>query len=522
MQTLIFILCYFTVTNANSLSFTTTSGRQIPISELSHLFRGTPQDQWHAHIFEVSSDHHLVTHSHQIPLHSVPFQTRLFTPANGAPVIINGKERYDHTFEYLSKSVDDFTISYNLDKTAFAMSFRRSMLHPLDPTLHPGVFIEVQVDESLDDDDSILPTPSSQNNSLKYSSKAARLKCRRDDPGLVLEIAVAFDATLCKRFATYQTTLAYVTDVLYMAMMPYHRQTCLRPKIVYYEGFCDVSKDPYRQMVSLNDTKELMERLRLLWLSQRDFVNRDLVYLFTDQGYDNSRSRAYMHAVCNKYYNTIWTTILSSSNIAHLIGHGLGLKHTFQGDIMTVDRDWYGPRYFDRYSLRKIRKFILERGSCLSEYKGSLPLLIPEDVTATCQTGFKGNSPISTDWSVIGRMPFGFNSGTSYVTVYYQQWEKELYVILLAEDGYRIMQYKRRPATKRLPWSAIGEWVDFGVNSSPAARTVWSWSEIDRPPAIRTCCGRKIFIHLVVKLCNDRSIAQCVNKFLVFQVLVRC
>lgn len=522
MKIFICLNLYLATTLATALSFTTTTGRQIPTSDLSHLFHGVPQEKWNSLIFELSSDDHLITSSHRISLTSVPFRSRLFTPVDDAPVIIDGKERHNHTFKYLSRSVQGFTISYHLDKTPFSMSYRRSVLHPLHRTLHPGVYVHVPGGDDIENDGDTISSSVQRNSNSEFSSKALIRPCKRGDPELVLEIAVAFETTLCKKFGDFQTTLAFLTDQIYMGMIPFHRQTCIRPKIVYYEGYCDQFSDPYSEMVSRNDTGALMEDLRLLWLTQRKTVNRDMVYLFTDAGNDMYVSRAFVGGVCDEIRNVAWTVILSSNVISHQIGHALNLGHTNSGDIMTPRRDWYGPRFFDDRSLKKMQRFISEKGTCLSRYKGKTPSLFPKDLSQTCQSGFEVKDPVQRNLFKIGTLKFQFKGGAASVDVYYFQWAKEVQVLLFARGENHISKYKRMLAMKKLSKRNVGAWVSFGFDSSPRARTVWSWSEIDRPSFMKTCCWKKLFVHLLIRLCRKNATDECTTNFNVLEVPVKC
>lgn len=246
------LACSLTVDTAAPSWFTTTTGRHISISELSRHFHGVPQDQWHFRIFEITSDDQLVTSTGRVRLAEHPFRLRLFMPTDDATAVINERVLHQHSFRYLSKTVNGITISYRLDKTPFSIASTTSVFRPLHRAQHPGVFIDtrkVYLGNHSGGNDA-LALHNDKNGSSGYDSSATTSTCRRGDPEVELELGITFDISFCSLFGDILTTLAIVTDTVHMGMIPFHRQTCVRPKIVYYEGYCGGSNDPYAQNVS--------------------------------------------------------------------------------------------------------------------------------------------------------------------------------------------------------------------------------------------------------------------------------
>lgn len=205
------------------------------------------------------------------------------------------------------------------------------------------------------------------------------------------------------------------------------------------------------------------------------------------------------------------------------MGFAFDMGRTNSGDIMSPERDWYGPQFFDSRSLKKMQRYISEKGSCLSPFKGKKPKFPQVDLSKTCHSGFNGVLPLNKKTFKIGNLNFKFDEGVTSVGVYYLQWELAIYVFLVAKNGYHILQYKRMPAMKKLKSNRIGDWVSFGINSSPRARTIWSWSEIGRSSSMETCCWNRLFIHLLIKLCNNNAAqTQCTTSFKVFEVFILC
>lgn len=523
MYAVAFLTFYFALTAATPKWFTTKSGQQIAVANLPTAFRSTSEHRWNSRIIELTTDGYLITDSSKSSLTEVPFQSRIFMPDNGVPVTIDGNLLRDVSFKYLSKEVNGYTISYHLDKTPFSVFNGNKIFRPLHRILHPGVFLDIPDageseagggDVNDDDDDGALPIPKRRKKPSAYGVESASSPCKRADPPIVLELAVAFDSTLCGLYGDYLASLAIVSDAIYMGMIPYHRQTCIRPKIVYFEGFCSASSDPYATMVARNDTLALMTDLRLLWYNSRSGVSRDLVYLITGSGSDASAvGRAYLGAVCNKAYNVAWTEGILTTTISHEIGHAFNAPHTTDGDIMSPTRNRYGARYFGNPTLATMESFIGSSGSCLSPYTGALPLLIPSDLQLTCELGFNGVTPVYKNWITIQSISYGFTAGSASVNVYYYQSSSEMYIYLWASAGHRIKRYKRRPSVQQLSSSALGEWVELNLGSSERTMSRWSWSEIDRPSTFSTCCNRQIYIHVQIQLCNNNGSGQCLSKF---------
>lgn len=59
-------------------------------------------------------------------------------------------------------------------------------------------------------------------------------------------------------------------------------------------------EDPYKEMVSRNDTYALAESFRFFWLADRTYVNRDMAFLFTDAGHDIFYGRVYVGSICDE------------------------------------------------------------------------------------------------------------------------------------------------------------------------------------------------------------------------------
>lgn len=521
-----FLLLSVTIVVAAPASITTSTGRQLPVNDLAPHLRSIPQHEWASRVVELTEDGHLVTQTVRLPMSSLPFQARMFRPEDGVPVIIDGKPQQQTTFRYLSKTVGKYTVSYRLDKTPFSIRRQNVVLHPLHPVNHRDVFVDIPQpnEHSSQDDEGAIPIPNKlpPNNSTGFDPSGFVTSCRRGDPQVLLQLAVAFDSTLCADYGGSLVTLAAITDAVYMGMLPYHRQTCVRLQIVYFEGFCDASSDPYAAMVAREDTLQLMEDLRLIWLNDRE-VSRDLVYLFTASGSDSSAiGRAYLGAVCDPQYNVAWTEGLLVSTIAHEIGHAFNAPHTTDGDIMSPNRDRYGVRFFGEGTLATMEEFIGTEGGCLSPYSRKSPLIIPSNNAMTCQTGFGENLPVFVDWSMVKTITFNFDDGAAEVEIYALQSSRELRIYLWADSGHRIVKYRRRLAMKKLKKRFLGEWVDLKSNASERTTSRWSWSEIDRPASMSTCCGQNVLIHILIRLCNQNGSGQCLTKFARVRYSVTC
>lgn len=522
VSSIIFVLC-FAVALGTPPSFTTSAGRQISVPVLSRHLGIFPRHEWGSRIVELTEHEHLVTQTMNHAMNHLHFQTRLFQVEDGVPVLIDGKAMQRTSFEYLTKTVGDYTVSYRLDKTPFSIKRHGTVLHPLHATNHPGVFLDLSTfhDGAREDDRGAVPNFNGMtlNNSTRSDPESIHTSlvhspCRRGDPQRLLELAVAFDSTLCEAYKDFNFALAVMTDALYMGMLPYHRQTCVRLKIVFYEGFCTTSKDPYTEIVSQSDTAPLMSDLAQLWFEKRKRVKRDLVYLFTYSGPGSSgKGSAIIGGVCNHKRNVIWSKYIRTTAIAHQIGHALGAEHTADGDLMDTNRNKYTNQYFGEETLSKIEGFIERKGGCLSTISQKNPLEIPGKNAEACQSDWDIGWPLKTDFQEISTLVFKFSSGDAKLKIYYRQWVFALDIFLLAESGYSIVRYRRRPAMKKVKKNALGVWVDLKSNPSKRVWSQWLWTEVERPSSMKTCCGEDLYIHLEIELRSQSESGQSLTKF---------
>lgn len=99
----------------------------------------------------------------------------------------------------------------------------------------------------------------------------------------MIEVAIAYDSTLCKRFSySKDQTDRHVQAIVGLASQ-FYEPMCLKLEISYIEGYCDESRDPFRDIVR---SKSILERYTMLWRSERSSVSRDVAHLLTGSNFE--------------------------------------------------------------------------------------------------------------------------------------------------------------------------------------------------------------------------------------------
>lgn len=89
-----------------------------------------------------------------------------------------------------------------------------------------------------------------------------------------------------------------------------------------------------------------------------------------------------------------------------------------------------------------------------------------------------------------------------------------MFVYHWTDSEYSIEKYRRKFAMRKLRKNLIGEWISPLSKNFSQTRSVWSWSEIDRPSSMSICCGRTVFYSSADQVvCNHNSDSQCIAKF---------
>ena len=146
------------------------------------------------------------------------------------------------------------------------------------------------------DDDKINTMTRNHKDAFKYSVESNN-NAKTDPSSLVvqrqktdhcttirmIEVAIAYDSTLCKRFSySKDQTDRHVQAIVGLASQ-FYEPMCLKLEISYIEGYCDESRDPFRDIVR---SKSILERYTMLWRSERSSVSRDVAHLLTGSDFE--------------------------------------------------------------------------------------------------------------------------------------------------------------------------------------------------------------------------------------------
>lgn len=214
----------------------------------------------------------------------------------------------------------------------------------------------------------------------------------------LLELAVVYDVSFCKEYGGTQKEADNQAIFLVALVSSRNQQDnfCLKVEISHLEGYCDATKDPYREMIALgvsgcrseDEGIGLLPNFQNYWNANRTSISRDTVALLTGTPMDCGQTCivgcAKMDSTCirQKAYSVTWATFiksaaLRSSVLAHEIAHNNGAPHYNEekGYIMNSFAS-NSENGFSRYSISQInRHFSLV--SCIEKFVSNTPTSSP-------------------------------------------------------------------------------------------------------------------------------------------------
>lgn len=462
-----------------------------------------------------------------------------------------------HTGEHPANKIDDID---NLDssKAATARGFSNNDALPLPPppistnsslTSNPS-----EIDNNYNDQPTTDEAAGTQVTSYTYTSNGNGASCRgKDATPREVELAIAFDESFCSTYADNgQTALLAALDAVSLASQPFIRQTCIRFRVVYVEGYCkhssvpastltsrDISKqsekasqssDPYKEMLYRNDTIRLLEDAAVLWQYTRAHVSRDVMYLFSRVGADEDAiGRAYVGAACSSWWGIGWVQDGNSAVLSHELAHTLDAEHSNDGDIMDIPHSQWDLQWFSWRSVFAITNFVESvTASCIQKRVSSSPSYPNPTILTpwpkhTCQTAFTQYAFADcTSWTRIGNRSMG---NWTKIIVSTRQADSILYIRVYAQGGV-IRSYRRSVSLRFKKPSQLGEWITWrgkgGNWGSRKINIIWPFSSVRKPAAWNTCCGRKLWVQLQLSVCSKKGSKRCVTKSFVFKAKLRC
>lgn len=509
-------------------TYITPLGNHIPKYLLMKRLRGIDESKWDDHIFEVqktvkslklvgsSSSHDFI--GAKISIHE-PCIGKNRSNSKEVSFFIDGKRLEACNFKYLSHSIENNTRIIT-DESGMVISgvLRGRQLYPLN---HMSKFNTFTVGRQL------VSNVIEAKYTLK-NAKSSKINCLKNDLPLVVELAVTFDSSLCEIFNKDEMfTFAAVSDMMYMAMVPFNFQTCIRHRIVHMSGYCDRSKDIYRSAVQTQKANHFLDVLRSSWYSKHSlfgYVKRDFVYLLIGNGPPTTRG-SLKGVICNKYNGFAWSVYrYGSSQISREMGHSFGAGYDLEDGYMkrfwNIYKNLHNVKWFGEKSLKSFKIFVQSKGSCL--LNGPVPdqYWLVKDHENTCENGFsvepqfgRWRVPEERKWIDLGQKEVTmFSRSVSLFSRIYQTRTHFIMELKIGSSGYVIESYFRRPQIVHQDTPAvvlnIGPEIEiqrptvFSYGATTIIRSQWTWTELHKPENIKTCCGNQLFLRFVLRLCE--------------------
>lgn len=507
--------------------------------------RGINRTKWNDHIFEaqnlsggirvVGRDSLYDFPNSIMEIHDPCIQRYLSIPKQ-ITIMIDGEKLDNCGFKYFSYTLENHTrIITDEHGTVISGVLDGRHLKPLHHLKERNIFtVGRQLVASL-----------FEGKATKARPEALHTKCREDDLPLVMELAITFDSTLCEYFHKDKMyAFAAVYDMMYMAILPFHAKTCIRHKVVHVSGFCERSKDIYQAAVHSQNSVDFLDVLRSAWYSKGSIfstVKRDLVYLLIGTGVVETRG-SIRGGVCNKYNGFAWSGYtFGSSIISRELGHSFGAKYHDEYGYMTRDlntpEELHNVKWFREISLRRFRKLIRSRGSCL--LNGPFPdqHLVTNHPLYTCERWFRDDEtndiwrvPADKKWIDLGsKVTF---VGNDIVVLHSQIFQSRIRFIMELRVGsseFVIESYRRRPnmnnqhaPTKTMklgPEIKVFKPTVLSYGATQFIRSEWTWAELFKPSNMVNCCDHRLFLDFELRLCKVPDRRTCEERFVQFALL---
>lgn len=214
----------------------------------------------------------------------------------------------------------------------------------------------------------------------------------------VIELAVAYESSFCAKNGGNEASARAKVESIVAGVSLKYQQTglCTKVEIVYMEGYCNKSSDPYTTMVALNKSgcgnDGLLNRFQDYWNADKTAIVRDDAQLFTGTGLECFSNGAcvigcaYLSRLCNTgAYGVNYATFTSTLNslqvlVAHELGHNCGGNHyNTPNHIMypSVNPATNG------FSGTTVNSFLnmFSRSSCIGDDKGPVVQPTPAPVS---------------------------------------------------------------------------------------------------------------------------------------------
>ncbi len=217
---------------------------------------------------------------------STKFNKQPFTNTSNSPlwkkeingtlllVIKNEKDQIQHVNLLRDDNRVDFVVTQDKDG------------HPMYATISLADYDEERINSMTKNHKDAFKYAVESNENAKTDSSTLVVPRQKSDHCTnfrVIEVAIAYDATLCKRFNySKDQTDRHVQAIVGLASH-FYEPMCLKLEISYLEGYCDERRDPFQDIVR---SESILERFTMLWREEREGISRDVAHLLTGNNFE--------------------------------------------------------------------------------------------------------------------------------------------------------------------------------------------------------------------------------------------
>lgn len=166
---------------------------------------------------------------------------------------------------------------------------------------------------------------------IDSSIQLARNDGTRCDSYQVVRAVIAFDSSLCKEFRGQErAVMRHIQSIIGLGSS-YFESMCLKIKIPFIDGTCDLSQDPYRDTAK---SSNVLEDFTAQFRKTRPVVRKDTAHLFSGTPFPNGvLGWAWKGGICTSTHGYGANYMTFSDNIA--------LRASLFGEYFIISRNFY-------------------------------------------------------------------------------------------------------------------------------------------------------------------------------------
>lgn len=466
-------------------------------------------------------------------------------PHGEAKFILDEKKIQTPPLSVTLRTGPRFSFSHDSNGTILSVWGRNLSLTPFNLLTHPSIFVNT-IWESKSNLNAPPPPhdmETANTNPKQHTAFSGPFKgeefwnattmrrklpsCYKRTPTRVVEIAAAFDSTLCAAHGgNGHRVEAVIRATVSAAEKAFSSRTCIRLKLVHVDGRCEKAKDPYRKFRSYKGKKSaaIVDEFALIWARKHRSVKRDITYLFS--GFSDGAmltGMAYRGATCNMRYGYGWVEGISALLFAHEMGHSLGARHDSKG-LMRAKLSRKDGMVLSSKSTREIVKYLDANtlSYCLTppkkgedEKKNVTPRGNPLD--RKCHRTIPSKMGLQCGKYHLGRI----STRLGKVTITSDVQFFKVQVRFRASQGVSLVRVESTLSFFKNSIAANGARRIFAFR--PKSRTEMSFGTDIRMlkfPRTGSCCGRKV--HISSRVLMYRNGKRIESKKTSFQLRLRC